>query len=510
MAINIPIVTEFVDSGLKSAQGAFDNFRTKIGEADGAMGKFKAGSGAALDAVKANIGTLAVAGGAALATFAAKSVMAFNDLALSAGKFADATGLSAEESSRWTEVAGDLGVEADTVQKAIDRMNKSIATGSDEFKELGAEIAYTSAGAVDVNKTFLNTIDALNRIQDPTKRAELAAKTLGKGWQDMSELIAQGSASLTDSLAAVSDAKVIDEEEVRRAREFRAALDELADQGQDLGLALGEALIPILTDLLGVLGSVINAVKSVAGVFGEVFDFLSGDGLETMVDQIKAQEELNSTLADQYNAYYSSRRAAVALTNALENHKSITQEVDEQWQELLGTIDDQEAWNNLIRSLNNVEEASYQALVEGTAESAMDAQDAVGDLTRDVYDYIQQLGDIPPKVQTQILGLLDRGSFQEALDIINNLRSGAQVPITGQPGAYNPPAPGGQTGGGGVIRNPFLPGVKFAFSPMSNTTAGVTVNVAGSVVTERDLVESVRKGLVNSQRNGSGLVYTNQ
>jgi hypothetical protein len=321
MAINIPIVTEFVDSGLKSAQGAFDNFRTKIGEADGAMGKFKAGSGAALDAVKANIGTLAVAGGAALATFAAKSVMAFNDLALSAGKFADATGLSAEESSRWTEVAGDLGVEADTVQKAIDRMNKSIATGSDEFKELGAEIAYTSAGAVDVNKTFLNTIDALNRIQDPTKRAELAAKTLGKGWQDMSELIAQGSASLTDSLAAVSDAKVIDEEEVRRAREFRAALDELADQGQDLGLALGEALIPILTDLLGVLGSVINAVKSVAGVFGEVFDFLSGDGLETMVDQIKAQEELNSTLADQYNAYYSSRRAAVALTNALENHK---------------------------------------------------------------------------------------------------------------------------------------------------------------------------------------------
>jgi hypothetical protein len=507
MAINIPIVTEFVDSGLKSAQGAFDNFRTKIGEADGAMGKFKAGSGAALDAVKANIGTLAVAGGAALATFAAKSVMAFNDLALSAGKFADATGLSAEESSRWTEVAGDLGVEADTVQKAIDRMNKSIATGSHEFKELGAEIAYTSAGAVDVNKTFLNTIDALNRIQDPTKRAELAAKTLGKGWQDMSELIAQGSASLTDSLAAVSDAKVIDEEEVRRAREFRAALDELADQGQDLGLALGEALIPILTDLLGVLGSVINAVKSVAGVFGEVFDFLSGDGLETMVDQIKAQEELNTTLADQYNAYYSSRRAAVALSQALENNASITRQVDEQWQQLLGTIDDQEAWNNLIRSLNDVEEASYQAFIDGTAESAMDAQGAVADLIREVFDYSQGLESIDPKIETQIVALLERGAFDEAVGLLENIRRGAVAVITGTVAGI--PVPAGQTPSETTGRGARLLTSSTALMPTATATSGVTVNVAGSVVTERDLVNSVRKGLIDSQRNGAPLVYSN-
>ena len=37
----------------------------------------------------------------------------------------------------------------------------------------------------------------------------------------------------------------------------------------------------------------------------------------------------------------------------------------------------------------------------------------------------------------------------------------------------------------------------------------VVVNVQGSVTTENDLVESIRKGLVNAQRNGSGLVYSN-
>jgi hypothetical protein len=46
------------------------------------------------------------------------------------------------------------------------------------------------------------------------------------------------------------------------------------------------------------------------------------------------------------------------------------------------------------------------------------------------------------------------------------------------------------------------------FSPRS--ASSVTVNVAGSVISQNDLVESVRKGLVNSQRNGAGLVYQNQ
>jgi len=37
----------------------------------------------------------------------------------------------------------------------------------------------------------------------------------------------------------------------------------------------------------------------------------------------------------------------------------------------------------------------------------------------------------------------------------------------------------------------------------------VIVNVAGSVTSERDLIETIRRGLVNSQRNGAQLVYSN-
>ena len=51
------------------------------------------------------------------------------------------------------------------------------------------------------------------------------------------------------------------------------------------------------------------------------------------------------------------------------------------------------------------------------------------------------------------------------------------------------------------------PGTVTAFSTQAAPT--VNVNVQGSVVTELDLIESIRKGLVNSQRSGKQLVYSN-
>lgn len=48
------------------------------------------------------------------------------------------------------------------------------------------------------------------------------------------------------------------------------------------------------------------------------------------------------------------------------------------------------------------------------------------------------------------------------------------------------------------------------FSLRPTPAGGVTVNVAGSVIAQNDLVETVRKGLVDAQRNGAGLVYSNR
>ena len=74
MAINIPIITSLEDTGIKNAKAAFNDFKSAVGKAEGGMGKFKAGSTVALDAVKANAASFAVAGGIAFAKFAADGV----------------------------------------------------------------------------------------------------------------------------------------------------------------------------------------------------------------------------------------------------------------------------------------------------------------------------------------------------------------------------------------------------------------------------------------------------
>jgi hypothetical protein len=53
MAINIPIITSLEDTGIKNAKAAFGDFKTAVGQAEGGLGKFKAGSKVALDAVAA-------------------------------------------------------------------------------------------------------------------------------------------------------------------------------------------------------------------------------------------------------------------------------------------------------------------------------------------------------------------------------------------------------------------------------------------------------------------------
>jgi uncharacterized phage infection (PIP) family protein YhgE len=268
MAINIPIVTSLEDKGIKAAKAAFQNFQTSVGEAQGGLNKFKAGSKSVMDSVAANAGTFAIAGGIAFAKFAFDGVKAFQDLALGAEKFATSTGLSLEEASRYIEAAGDIAVPVDAVEGAIGRLNKTIGADPDKVRDLGVDLVYLADGSLDVNETFLNTIDRIKGIKDPAEKAKVAAQLLGKGWQSMSTLIEMGADDLKKSLDGVSEAKVVNPEELAKAKELRDIMDTLKDKVEDLSLSIGGSLVPVLGDLGAVLDvglDVRNVFKSIPG-----------------------------------------------------------------------------------------------------------------------------------------------------------------------------------------------------------------------------------------------------
>ena len=179
MAIRIPIITDLQDKGIRDAKTAFGNFKTAVSNAEGGLGKFKAGSKAAFDGVKAQAGNMALMAGTAIATFAIKAIGDFQDLAIAAGKFSYATGLTVEDASKFMEAAGDIGVPVDKLETAIGKLNRTIGADPDKVRDLGVDLVYLADGSVDVNETFLNTIDRLKKIKDPAEKAKVAAQLLG-------------------------------------------------------------------------------------------------------------------------------------------------------------------------------------------------------------------------------------------------------------------------------------------------------------------------------------------
>ena len=416
MAITLPIVSEFTDKGLKSAEAALKNFKNKVGQADGAMGKFKAGGAAAFEAVKANAATLAAAGGAAIIGFAAKGVAAFQELALSADKFANATGLAVQDASRYMEVLGDIGVEQASLQTGLNKLNRAVADNSKAFAEAGIEIARTETGATDINRTFLNTVEALRKIQDPAKRAQVATQLLGKGWQELSTVISMGSAELEASLRSVADAKVVDEEEVRKAKQLRDTFDTLKDAGEDFALAVGETLVPILADAVEVITDIFGAVKKVTGAINSFFDILPQGSRD--MGEVAAQFDRMG-------------RIGIVLGDVIRGDvQEPLEELEEQtlpnvtyaWDTFLGQLSREDAFDNAERQLAELNEA-FVAAFNGEEINADQIDKAVRDAQRAIGDLVATMlaaKDITSAEANAILFNVKTGNLEYATALLRN------------------------------------------------------------------------------------------
>ena len=424
MAIVVDIISEFSDKGLRSAKGAFDDFKTRVGKAEGAMGKFQAGTTAVFDIVKANAGTFALGAGAAFAGFAAQGIKAFQDVALEAGKFSDATGLTVDQASRWREVAGDIGTDSGVIDTSIGRMNKLLENSPDLFKDLGVQIEYSAGGAVDVNSTFLNVIDRLKEIKDPAERASVASQLLGKGWQGMAELIAQGSDKLRSSLDQVSGSKVIDEKELQRARDFRDTMDKLRDIGEDFAIALGENLVPVIETTVSVGSDVGDIFSSITDTLNQLTDdlYLTNNATEDWIDNAVVEFQALKDNADARKGYNDALIDAYGPTNDLTwSEEQLTEQtwhLTDAWENLLGTLDLNKSFRDAEDAIRKADEAAKNAFADPSKfNDYKDAQDQVIKKFATILEDIQATDE----EQNRIKFLVDTAPLDYALEAIKKL-----------------------------------------------------------------------------------------
>ena len=523
MAIRIPIITDLQDKGIRDAKKAFGDFKAAVGNAEGGLGKFQAGSKVVFDTVKANAGNLAIAGGAAFVAFAGQGIKAFQDLALQAGKFADATGLAVQDASRYIEFAGDIAVPIDAIESAIGRLNKTIGADPDMVRNLGVDLVYLKDGSLDVNETFLNTIQRIKDIKDPAEKARVAAKLLGKGWQATAELIEMGATDVRKALKGVSDEQVIDPAELERAKKFRDTMDDLADKTKKIALALGEFLVPIITDIVELID------KTVTGL-GDMYGYLQKQWKKTyfatawdeinitagmMVDDIKKglgdifgmfsdQKEVIPVFAeDMRNARQDAKDFKEAIKEARNPLDELTTSVDKAaiaigtaeaaWKNLIGQFEREVSFDKLDTDLGILRETAIAAFKGGKEEmDAFHAQQLVV-----AEDFAAFAANFPPELSTQLsieVNSMDMERLERAAGLVKFLASpigsgGNDASIYRRmsvPMVAGERANGGPVGRGSTYlvgeRGPelFTPGTSGNITPNNALGGGsITVNVNG-------------------------------
>lgn len=474
MAIQIPVITEFIDQGLKDAKSAFGNFKASVKDAEGAMGKFRAGASSAIDIVKANAGTFALGAGAAFVTFAAQGIKAFQDVALKADEFSAKTGLAIEDASRWREVTGDMGVNSDAVATAIGKMNREIASNPKLVRDLGDDIIYARDGSLDANATFLNLIQRLKDIKDPAERAKEGARIFGRGWQDMSLLVEAGADKLRASLAAVSDQKVITKDEVDKAKKFRDNMNDLKDASEDFAIVLGETLVPVLADLVGYLAQ---------GAAGTVnfFKVIVDTGYMAYKDltdwSSKSADSADKDLSKVHDAFH---RNVVVLTDTQEALDLVKQSYDNLKADIQGDVD----LRNLELQIGRVKEAAEKAF-DGTHEDFLNYQN---DVDRTRLTILEMGGQLDIQNQKTLKIYVDNSDIIGALGYLKALDAMGgtfTVPTPNQFGRLT----GGRAMGGPVVGGSsylvgengpeiFTPGSSGSITPNGAIGGNITINMA--------------------------------
>ena len=371
----------------KMDAAGFKGFRTAIAEADTLGGKFKAGWKNATAQVGANIGALAVSGGAALVAFGIKAVHAFEDTAKAALDLGKATGLSTEQASRWIAVGDDFGVSADSLASALGKMGKNLDSAA--FEKYGISAETTNGALLDVLETLNNTA--------PVDRARVGMELLGKGWKSVAPLLGHTRAEYEKMLGSVEDGQVITASEAKKAERMRLAEDALADALKDVTLAVGEQvaelapLIDRMSDFVSLSTAIVPKSDSVsdsidslgeaAAASGDAFKYLTERGYSSAAavqiiadyrlkteDATKATDALEAATKAEAAAAAAAGNKVDALAGYLEDQaKQAKAAADGLWDAESASLD-------VADSYANMNEAVQKSIDLGNDENATQAE----------------------------------------------------------------------------------------------------------------------------------------
>lgn len=333
-----------------------------VGKLDKTLGPTMAKSGAALGTTfAASMGTaiaaIPIAGwivAAIGALYALTNKVA--NLGDEIDKNSQKMGMSAEGYQEWSFILDRCGASMDSMKGSMKKLATAAEKGNSAFTELG--ISQQELSSMNQEQIFGRTIQALQNVEDGTRRTYLANQLLGKGATELGAVFNMTNAE-TDELRARLEylGGTMSEQGVKNSAAFKDSLTDLKMAFRGFGNFLAEYIAPIFTWLINhviipfivymrklyeiiinvvrglaqLIGDVFRPLISLLGkipIFGKVFDFFKGlgskktsKGLETTASSM---EDVSTGVSNTGSSAKKTKKEVQALKRELLGFDKIT------------------------------------------------------------------------------------------------------------------------------------------------------------------------------------------
>lgn len=216
---------------------------------------------------------------------------------------AKTTGLTVEQLSGLRLAADQSGSDLEGTAKAIDKLSVNMAKNGEKFAALGIT-------AKDPLKAFGQLSDLFISIEDPQRRAAVAATALGKSWEGAAPLLSEGSKSIEQMIKRGQELSGVTSDMAKNADEFNDKMSEMKLAATGFGEKIASDMLPGLIKITGAMhdayeeGGKLQALwVGLGGVGTAIFtdDFLSDQGkylqqVKHFNDEIERYRGYNTTI----------------------------------------------------------------------------------------------------------------------------------------------------------------------------------------------------------------------
>ena len=247
----------------------FGSVFLKSDEADKRLDKINKKGKSAGDTFK-SMGKLALGAGAVVGAGIGVAAVAIGSLVTKTGEAADRlldlnsiTGMTTDAIQQWEQAAIVAGVSAEAMTSASQDLTKSMdiitttgGKGAEALEQLGLSVDEVANMNADERMNVIS--ESLAGVEDKTLRAKLGTDLLKGSWKEIAPIVDLGAEGMKK---AKENANIISEEDLKKANDFRIAMDEMKKKVEVLGMELAIKFLPVGQHLMNWFQKIIPIIE---------------------------------------------------------------------------------------------------------------------------------------------------------------------------------------------------------------------------------------------------------